>query len=97
MQSAIIAKKPEHHERKKETEARVKITITDCTPGYPLKLFDSKGLSNLQIIWKKNQVRCRENKLITRKLLTAVEPSISSSAFGTVGIDRSEGELYWLR
>lgn len=49
MQSAIIAKKPECHERERLSEARVKITITDCTPGYPLKLFDSEGLSNLQI------------------------------------------------
>lgn len=40
---------PRERERKRLREARVKITITHCTPGYPLKLFDSDGLPNLQI------------------------------------------------
>lgn len=40
-------------ERKRLREARVKITITHCTPGYPLKLFHSDGLPNLQITGKK--------------------------------------------
>lgn len=34
---------------------------------------------------KEIQVRHRENKLIIRKLLAGVEPSISSSAFSTIG------------
>lgn len=76
---------PRERKRKRLREARVKITITHCTPGYPPKIVWFWWVTQPANYLKKIQVRYRENKLITWKLLAGVEPSISSSAFSTIG------------